>query len=184
MTELERSLDLPTGQLHFLMYEGELWPALSVGEIEEGDYWRELARALNRDPAWVQDLLKNVWVPQAVDEEVVAIARTLRQRVGVALFSNATLRLEENLRALGLEGLFDPVINSARVGLRKPDPRAFDYALRLLGMPAHSVLFIDDKTRNTDVAEEMGIPSICFHTGQHLRDRLISLGLLPTSITA
>ena len=56
-------------------------------------------------------------------------------------------------------GVFDPIINAARVGLRKPDPRIFLHALEVLRVPPGAMLFVDDQRRNTRVAEELGIPA-------------------------
>jgi putative hydrolase of the HAD superfamily len=178
---LESSLGLNPGMLHTHMYEGDLWPQLSVGRLTEDQYWRELGGLIGHDPAMLQQTLTPIWDPQAIDQGVIALARSLRDRVRLAILSNATLRLESHLQALGIDDLFDPVINSARIGLRKPDEDVFQYALKQLGTPAGSVLFIDDKERNTVVAEALGIPSIRFDSAEQLREALTVYGLLARS---
>jgi putative hydrolase of the HAD superfamily len=177
MAQIEGELGLDGRTLQAAMYEGDLWPELSVGKVQEDDYWRALGQLVGREPDELRWRLRTVWEPQRVDEEVVAMAQALRSRVRVALLSNATLRLEEYLHVFGLDTLFDPIINSARVGLRKPDPEAFRYALRVLDLPPAAVLFIDDKERNTCVAQDLGIPSICFDTAANLAAALQTCGL-------
>jgi putative hydrolase of the HAD superfamily len=180
VSRLERELDLPEGTLHSAMYEGDLWPALSVGQLLESEYWRELGtRVGRRDPETLRRVLRPIWEPLVVDRCVLALARELRARVRVALLSNATLELERQIEALELSDLFDPVINSARVGLRKPEPEVFRYALDVLQTPANRVLFIDDKERNTTVAQELGMPAIVFDTAANLTRALDSYDLLP-----
>jgi putative hydrolase of the HAD superfamily len=175
---LESALGLPPGRLHAHMYEGDLWPDLSVGRLTEDEYWHALGGLIGHDPARLQQTLAPIWDPQAIDQEVITLARALRGQVRVAILSNATLRLESHLQTLGIGDLFDPVINSARIGLRKPDAEVFHYALAQLGVPAGSVLFVDDKERNTVVAEALGIPSVRFESAEQLREALAAHGLL------
>jgi putative hydrolase of the HAD superfamily len=52
------------------------------------------------------------------------------------------------LSALGLEGLFDPLIISEEVGFRKPDPRAFELAVASWGLLPETVLFVGDDPRS------------------------------------
>lgn len=174
---VEARLSLDLGSLRAVMYDGDLWKALSVGAIDEDDYWHSLADLLERDRQLVRETAAAVWWGGTVDEDVVALVRELRSRYRVALLSNATLSLEQQLSDLGLDGLFDPVINSARVGRRKPDPDAFEYALHVLGVPAAGVLFIDDRERNTRVAEELGMQVIVFESAGQLRNALRDAGV-------
>jgi putative hydrolase of the HAD superfamily len=76
------------------------------------------------------------------------------------------------LSALGLEGLFDPLIISEEVGVRKPEARAFELAIAGWEMPAADVLFVGDDPvadiagaaavglRTLRVGHETGISSI------------------------
>jgi putative hydrolase of the HAD superfamily len=57
-------------------------------------------------------------------------------------------------------GLFDAVVISAEVRLRKPDPAIFHHALELLGLPAEECAFIDDIEHNVRAAEELGITGV------------------------
>jgi putative hydrolase of the HAD superfamily len=177
VSAVESQLGLDPGCLHPAMYQGDLWEQLSVGAIDEDSYWHALADVLGRERELVRQMAATVWFVGPLDEDVVALVRSLRPRYQVALLSNATLSLERQLADLGLDGLFDPVINSARVGRRKPDPDAFRYALDVLGVPAEEVLFIDDKERNTVVAEELGMRTIVFESARQLREALLDAGV-------
>ncbi|MFE9104732.1 HAD family hydrolase [Actinomadura geliboluensis] len=59
--------------------------------------------------------------------------------------------------------LFDAVVISAEVGMRKPDERIFRHALDLLGLDAADCVFIDDIEHNIRAAEALGIRGI-LHT--------------------
>jgi len=175
---LEAELGLEESTLHALMYGGELWEAVSDGSITEDDYWRELALAVQHEPPRVREALRPLWEPELIDEEVVALVRSLRESYRVALLSNATHSLEGQIQRFGLEGFFDPVMNSSRIRLRKPDAEAFHYALRTLAVAPERVHFIDDRERNTSVAAELGMQVIVFEDAAQLRQRLVQMQIL------
>ncbi|MFF3721723.1 HAD family hydrolase [Streptomyces erythrochromogenes] len=81
-----------------------------------------------------------------VDQEVVALLRAVREVAPVALVSNATTRLERDLDRQGLAGLADRVVNTARIGVAKPDPRVYRIAAERLGVAIERCLFVDDTT--------------------------------------
>lgn len=56
--------------------------------------------------------------------------------------------------------LFDQVVISGEVGLRKPDPQIFHHALDLLGLPPRECAFIDDIEQNIRAAERLGIVGV------------------------
>ncbi|RIL03915.1 MAG: haloacid dehalogenase [Proteobacteria bacterium] len=59
-----------------------------------------------------------------------------------------------------LADLFDVVVESAVVGLRKPDPRIYELALAQLGVPAARAVFLDDIGRNLKPARALGMRTI------------------------
>jgi putative hydrolase of the HAD superfamily len=56
--------------------------------------------------------------------------------------------------------LFDGVVISSEVGLRKPDPAIFQHALELIALPAEECAFVDDIEHNVRAAEELGITGV------------------------
>ncbi|MGE5133880.1 MAG: HAD family hydrolase [Gemmatimonadota bacterium] len=59
--------------------------------------------------------------------------------------------------------LFDAVVISAEVGMRKPEERIFLHAAGLLGLPPGECVFIDDVEANITAAEAVGMTAI-LHT--------------------
>ncbi|HEX3849438.1 MAG TPA: HAD family hydrolase [Polyangiaceae bacterium] len=64
-------------------------------------------------------------------------------RLGMVTNGSSVMQ-RTKLSALGLEGLFDPLIISEEIGIRKPDPRAFELAIAGWEMSAGDVLFVGD----------------------------------------
>ncbi|KAK0529997.1 hypothetical protein OC835_004159 [Tilletia horrida] len=80
---------------------------------------------------------------------------------------SAVPTLEEEVQHLGLgpafeqlKSFFDMYIESAKVGMRKPDPEFFKYALRALKVEAHETVFLDDIGINLKAARKLGIITI------------------------
>jgi len=66
-------------------------------------------------------------------------------------------------RALALRhvmDLFDVVIESSKVGLRKPDPLIYEMACDKMGVRPHQAVFLDDLGINLKPAREMGMHTI------------------------
>ena len=83
----------------------------------------------------------------------------------VAIVSNATGKVEEELQALrvcqagsGYGAAVVAVIDSAVVGVAKPDPRIFELALTAVGVPAERAVHVGDSIRmDVDGARAAGI---------------------------
>ncbi|WP_428569106.1 MAG: HAD family hydrolase [Solidesulfovibrio sp. DCME] len=71
------------------------------------------------------------------------------------------------MRMVGLDGYFFPVIVSGDFGYRKPDPRLFATALRRMHLPAEEVVFVgNDMYRDIHGARQAGLRTVFFATGQ------------------
>ena len=55
---------------------------------------------------------------------------------------------------------FDVFVESALVGLRKPDPRIYELVCRELGVPPSRAAFLDDIGRNLKTARALGMATI------------------------
>nr|XP_060610683.1 bifunctional epoxide hydrolase 2 [Anolis sagrei ordinatus] len=69
-------------------------------------------------------------------------------------------RLDTGLVFCLLRRHFDQVIESCRVGLQKPDPEVYKYALKELKAKPEEVIFLDDVGANLVPAKEMGMATI------------------------
>jgi putative hydrolase of the HAD superfamily len=59
-----------------------------------------------------------------------------------------------------LADLFDIVIESSKVGIRKPDPAIYELVCRELGIEPHEAVFLDDLGGNLKPARAMGMTTI------------------------
>ncbi|MBC7233287.1 MAG: HAD family phosphatase [Chloroflexi bacterium] len=174
----EDNLGLARGTLLELLFAGEHWLAVSTGKISAEQYWQAIGKALNGTvPAELEPFRYNPFAYEELNQKMVALGRRLHQRYTIALLSNATPYLEVLLARYGLGDVFDVVVNSARVGMRKPDAGIYQLTLDKMGMSAEQCLFVDDKERNTAVAEALGMKALVFRSAAYLERQLKGLGI-------
>ena len=96
-------------------------------------------------------------------ETVVAATRSLRERgLRTALVTNNAREFSAGWRSLiPIAELFDAVIDSSEVGVRKPDPAIFGLALRELGgIAPEQAIFLDDFPGNVAAARRLGMHGV------------------------
>ena len=99
----------------------------------------------------------------SIRPDMVQVARDARAAgVKTAIVTNNVREFGDAWRGmLPVDELFDAVIDSAHVGIRKPDPRIFRLALERLGGPApEEAVFLDDFHGNVAAAERLGLRGI------------------------
>lgn len=77
-------------------------------------------------------------------ETPAALDRLRARGVPLGVVSNSDGRVESALSAAGILDRFDVVIDSALVGVEKPDPAIFTPALAALGVAAPEALYVGD----------------------------------------
>ncbi|HEX4226229.1 MAG TPA: HAD-IA family hydrolase [Pseudonocardiaceae bacterium] len=116
-----------------------------------------------------------------IDEQVADLLRAVRKTMPVILVSNATIRLDADLAALGIADLADGVVDSSAVGVAKPDPRIYAIAAERAGVPVQRCLFVDDSAANTEGARAIGMIAVHYRELDDLRSVLDHAGLRPTA---
>ncbi|MEV6944406.1 HAD-IA family hydrolase [Streptomyces sp. NPDC051172] len=172
---LERAAGLAEGTTAKVAFAPETGLPVLLGRVDLQEWVQAIAEGLAglvpEATAWDLGtaLLES---PFSADETVVSLLRRARTRLPLVLVSNATVRLEDDLTALGLADLADEVVNSARVGLAKPDPRIYRLAAGLAGVRPERCLFVDDTEENTEAAAALGMHPVHFRTAADLERAL------------
>ena len=104
------------------------------------------------------------------NEAMVEYVRELRGRgLRAALLTNNVREWEPLWRAKlpEIDELFEVVVDSAFVGLRKPDPAIYALTLdRLGGVPAKRCVFVDDLDVNCEAARALGMAAVRFESAE------------------
>lgn len=100
-----------------------------------------------------------------VDQDVVAL---LKQVPGTR--RERDQGLEADLERHGIANLADAVLNTARVGVAKPDQRVYHLAAERVDVKVQRCLYIDDSLANVDAAREVGMTAVHYAHVSDLRE--------------
>jgi epoxide hydrolase-like predicted phosphatase len=145
---------------------------LERGELTEAEFLERLQEAMPDDhrldgmfDVWWRNLERN---PDAIE-----LMRELKGRgLRMALLTNNVREWEPRWRPMlpELDEIFEVVVDSGFVGMRKPEPGIYELTLeRLGGVPAAECLFVDDMELNCDVARELGMTAVQYHDASQAR---------------
>ncbi|WP_336628393.1 MULTISPECIES: HAD-IA family hydrolase [unclassified Microbacterium] len=138
-------------------------PRIDVEQGAAEAYWSGFARALGFTDVQREEAVQELWDAYCgeANVELIEYARSLRGRAGVAILSNsADGAREEEERRHGFSAVFDPICYSHEIGANKPDPEAYEAALRAMRSAPERVFFIDDRQQQIDGAARVGIRGI------------------------
>lgn len=163
MRRLEAGYGLPEGAILRALYGIPEWKEVEVGRGSEEAWLEAVGRKLDEFAGRPIPGIRTEWarVWRGLNTDVVQLAEGLKASYRVGLISNSTRRLEkELLEENGIGHLFDVVINSARVGVAKPDPRIYQLAAERIGDSPSACLHIDDLLPNVEGARQAGFQAI------------------------
>jgi putative hydrolase of the HAD superfamily len=142
--------DLETGRIDAAEFEKRVAAELldEVGDSSDG-------RAVATRTA---GLLTRMFAGMQVVPSMLDVVRTARAAgVRTGLLSNSWgLEYERE----GWDTLFDAVVISGEVGLRKPEPAIYALAAERLGLPPQQIVFVDDLGTNVRGAVEAGMVGV------------------------
>ncbi|AWZ08064.1 MULTISPECIES: HAD family phosphatase [unclassified Streptomyces] len=152
-------------------------PPYDRGEVTGPDYWQAVCAELGipRDLRLTDELTAaDLASWSEIDQRTVDLLGLLADRgVVLGLLSN----IPEDLAVLyeathpwlerfAVRGL------SCRIGSAKPEPAAYEWCVRELGLPPEEVLFVDDRAENVDAACRLGLQGHVFTSPEALWDVL------------
>jgi putative hydrolase of the HAD superfamily len=177
----EAEYGLPEGGMLKALYGTSGWHAVEIGQLPVDDWLAEveiaLAKAAQKPVPSAHSVWSRLW--NDMDQDVIGLARRLRGTHKVGVLSNTTLMLEEQvLIPNGIHDMWDVIINSARIGIAKPDAGIYHAAAEAVGFPPEACLHIDDLENNVRGAEAAGFKAV-LHRGDfaELTAQLQALGV-------
>lgn len=112
-----------------------------------------LAQTGNFPPAMVEEKAAEIagYCYDAAKSQVAkskAVLEKLSATYPMVLVSNFYGNIETVLKDFGIYGCFKKVIESAKVGIRKPDSHIFELGVKALGLKPEEVLVVGDSIKN------------------------------------
>jgi epoxide hydrolase-like predicted phosphatase len=145
--------------------EGTPIHRLETGELGVEEFDRLFAAELTHldgSPVDPVGVIEAMFAQMRPDPRMFSLVTELKAHgVRVALLSNSwgnTYPYEQ------IDSLFDPVVISGRVGMRKPNGDIFRHTIELIGIRPDEGVFVDDAEPNIEAAARIGLRTI-HHTG-------------------
>lgn len=148
---------------------------LERGELTEPEFLERLQDAMPAGhdlggmfDVWWGNLERN---PEMID----LMADLGRRGLQMALLTNNVREWEPRWRPMlpELDQIFEVVVDSGFVGMRKPEPAIYELTLeRMGGLVAPECLFVDDMELNCDAARELGMTAVQFHSTEQARGEI------------
>jgi len=161
------------------------WHLLEKGQISVADYF---ARLTERAPSILgteidMDAYGRFWRQSApgVHWMVVHKIRDLKDRgLRLGLLTNNVKEFGDHWRTMfPLDDLFEEVVDSSHVGLRKPERAIYELTCTRMGIRADEAVFVDDNLDNVEAARAYGMQAV--HFGDDPWDALAELEEILTS---
>lgn len=150
---------------------------METGEITVEEFGVGLAQVLSQRSGVTvpsEGLVRKLFALMELDEAMLAaVAAAKRAGVRTALLSNSWG--SEGYPRERFPELFDVVVISGEVGIRKPDPAIFSLTIDRLGVAASRCVFVDDLDTNVAVAEEVGMAGVLHRNAHTTIPRIASL---------
>jgi putative hydrolase of the HAD superfamily len=146
---------------------------LERGELTEAQFLERLQAAMP-EGHHLDGMFDVWWRHLERNPEMVELMRDLRGRgLRMALLTNNVREWEPRWRPMlpELDEIFEVVVDSAFVGMRKPERGIYELTLERLGadVAAADCLFVDDMELNCDAARQLGMTAVQFHDTEQAR---------------
>lgn len=135
-----------------------------LGEIGKKELYQQLGNFSGQTSYESEDEWRRIL---KVNVDVVRVARELRScGAKVVMLSNTGDFIEGYLEKFGVNDIWDEKFLSYELGMKKPDPEIFQYALDKMGFEPQDAYFIDDREENVEAAKRLGIKGILYPSAE------------------
>jgi putative hydrolase of the HAD superfamily len=180
----EREIGAPAGFINRLVVSSGAagaWSRLERGELDMETFYAAFdaeCGAAGQPIVSARAMMERIGEAAQPRPRMLAAIEAIRARgLRTAALTNNWIGEGGDTGVHRMAGIFDAVIESAVVGLRKPDPRIYALAIEQLGVQPVHVVFLDDIGRNLKPARALGMTTIKVDDeGQALADLANVLG--------
>ena len=158
--------------------DGEIGSKYREAKITRDEFWKQVLQKLNINEDI--DILEEQWISgYKLIKGTKDIILKLRKNYKVYYLSdNVKKRVDRINKKYNFLEWFEDGIFSHEVGVRKPNPEIYKYALTKAHAQPEEAVFIDDKQSALKPAKEIGITTILFENPEQLRQDLVALNIL------
>jgi putative hydrolase of the HAD superfamily len=153
--------------------------ALDSGDLSVTGYWHAIAKEVGA--TWTAGTIQQLWAADfrswiSVEPSTVELLSEMHAGgTRLALLSNAGFDFADPFRFSPMGQYFERIFVSAEMNALKPEPAIYLEVATELGITPQEMVFIDNKSVNTDAAAALGITVHHFTGADELANFLASL---------
>lgn len=148
--------------------------AHDLGQITEKEFLIEASKLIGLDLPY--ELCHFAFKKELMNQDLIKIAKLLKEKYKLILITNNPKEYcQRYLFETKLNELFQDLIISYEVGVRKPAKEMYELLIKRAGVSSNEILFIDDDPSKFEVAEKLGIKTLQYRkikTNQELKDMI------------
>ncbi len=129
------------------------------GLIDRADQLKAYADITGENPELIESYLLN---EHRLNEPLVEMIKALKSSYKIGMISNIGTDWYSRLVPKDVRELFDQTILSGDVGMVKPYPEIFEFALEKMELLPSETIFIDDILDNCEGAKAIGIEAVFY----------------------
>jgi len=168
----ERSAQLPAGflqRINTLDPDTNAWACMERGELDLATFHARFEAEARAQGHAIDARVVLSQLSGQLRPEMVSVVRTLRARYRVACLTNnmplghgaaMASKPERAAEIAEVMALFAHVVESCKIGARKPEPRFYAHACETVGVAPEHCVFLDDLGINLKPARAMGMTTI------------------------
>lgn len=151
---------------------------MDIGEIGGEEYIDGISKACNKIISQ-KDFYELFFKHVTFNEKLFDLIKKLKQTYKIFMVSNNNPPFHQHMkRDTEYEKMFDKVILSYEVKIRKPDKEIFMKTLAGTELSPNECIFIDDKAMHADAARKIGIEGIVYNNFEDLLEKLKKLKII------
>jgi len=143
--------------------------------IDAKTYWNRTIKLMDRQIE-LKDMDKLIefdiksWLD--MNKETIEYIQSIKDKIRLAILSNITFEVLEEIKNLYWIHYFDTKIFSCEEKVSKPDNKIYNICLKKVKVEPQHILFIDDSKANLDAAQKMGINILKFTDCENMKNTI------------
>ena len=172
---LAERLNMTYEDISKIVFESETARKASIGEVSVEEHWLAVARKLRLPASEAESIRAEFFAGDVIDRDLLTFIRSLRPRYKTGVISNAWGDSRDYIVKNQFDDAFDSLILSAEIGMMKPQPEIYQWALKQAQVEANEAAFVDDMPRNIEAANALGMHGIVFRDPAQVKENLKTL---------
>ena len=177
ISDISTRYNLPRDLVKDVM-DGNIGSQYRESKISRDEFWKLVLEKLNIHENI--DTLEGEWINgyELIDGTKDIIFDLKKKYKVYYLSDNVKERVEAINKKYHFMEWFDGGVYSHEVGVRKPDPKIYEFVLEKANTKPEDAVFIDYKSSALEPAQKMGVQTVLFTSSQDLREKLVDLKVL------